>query len=85
MRSFLWLLLSLFVSGTTWLYVHRVLDPWEYHVNVEIGTLKAELGDLYSPWVGTRDLLLYDRNPYSPDVSHEIQMAFYGRILTQGT
>ena len=84
MRSYLWLLLSLFVSGTTWLYVHRVLDPWEYHVNVEIGTLKAELGDLYSPWVGTRDLLLYKRNPYSPEVSHEIQMAFYGRILTQG-
>jgi hypothetical protein len=83
MRSFLWLLLSLFVSGTTWLYVHRVLDPWEYHMNVEIGTLKAELGDLYSPWVGTRDLLLYKRNPYSPEVSHEIQMAFYGRIVTQ--
>ena len=83
MRSFLWLLLSLFVSGTTWLYVHRVLIPWEYHVNVEIGTLKAELGDLYSPWVGARDLLLYGRNPYSPDVSHEIQMAFYGRIVTQ--
>src|SRR5271154_2646902 len=83
MKSFLWLLLALVVSGTTWLYVHRVLSPWEYYVNVEIGTLKAELGDLYSPWIGTRDLLLYKRNPYSPDVSHEIQMAFYGRILTQ--
>jgi hypothetical protein len=83
MRAFLWLLLSLLVSGTTWLYVHRVLIPWEHHVNVEIGTMKAELGDLYSPWLGTRDLLLYGRNPYSPAVSHEIQMAFYGRIVTQ--
>ncbi len=83
MKSFLWLLLSLVVGATTWLYVHRVLSPWEYHVNVEIGTLKAELGDLYSPWIGARDLLLYKRNPYSPDVSHEIQMAFYGRILAQ--
>jgi hypothetical protein len=83
MKAFFWLLLSLFVSGTAWLYVNRVLGPWEHHVNVEIGTMKAELGDLYSPWVGTRDLLLYGRNPYSPDVSHDIQMAFYGRIVTQ--
>jgi hypothetical protein len=83
MRAFLWLWLSLFVCGTTWLYLHRILLPWEYHVNVEIGTLKAELGDLYSPWVGTRDLLLYKRNPYSPAVTREIQMAFYGRIVTQ--
>lgn len=83
MRAFLWLLLSLVVSATTWLYVHRILIPWEHHVNVEIGTMKAELGDLYSPWIGARDLLLYKRNPYSPPVSHEIQMAFYGRIVTQ--
>ena len=83
MRAFLWLLLSLFVSATTWLYLHRVLIPWEHHVNVEIGTMKAELGDLYSPWVGARDLLLYARNPYSAAVSHEIQMAFYGRVVTQ--
>lgn len=82
-RLRLWLLLGLLVSGVTWLYVHRVLGPWEHHVNVEIGTMRAELGDLYSPWVGTRDLLLYGRNPYSPDVSHEIQMAFYGRIISQ--
>jgi hypothetical protein len=83
MRAFLWLLLSLFVSATTWLYLHRVLIPWEHHVNVEIGTMKAELGDLYSPWVGARDLLLYARNPYSAAVSHEIQMAFYGHVVTQ--
>jgi len=85
MRAFLWLLLSFFVSATTWVYVHRVLDRWEYHVNVEVGTLKAELGDLYSPWIGARELLLYKRNPYSPDVSHEIQMAFYGRVVTQAS
>ena len=45
--------------------------------------MKAQLGDLFSPWVGTRGLLLYGRNPYGPEVSHEIQLAFYGRVITQ--
>lgn len=83
MRVRLWLLLSLLASGTTWLYMQRVQGPWRYHQNVEVGTLRAEMGDLYSPWVGTRDLLLYGRNPYGPEVSHEIQMAFYGHVITQ--
>jgi len=82
MKVRLWLLLALFAASTTWLYVHRILAPWEHHRNVEIGTMKAELGDLYTPWFGTRELLLHHRNPYSPDVSHEIQMAFYGRAIT---
>jgi hypothetical protein len=78
-----WLLLSLLVASATWLYVHRILMPWEHHVNIEIDKMKADLGDLYAPWIGARDLLLYGRNPYSPEVSHEIQTAFYGHIITQ--
>lgn len=63
--------------------MHRVLLPWEYNVNVTRGQLKAQMGDLYSPWVGTRELLLKGRNPYSAEVSHEIQMAFYGHAIDQ--
>jgi hypothetical protein len=40
--------------------------------------MKAALGDLYTPWFGTRELLLHGKNPYAPEVTHEIQMAFYG-------
>lgn len=83
MRIRLWLVLSLLVSGTTWLYMHRVLEPWEYYVKVETGLLKAQFDDLYSPWMGTRALLLHGMNPYGPEVSHEIQMEFYGRIIEQ--
>jgi hypothetical protein len=61
----------------------RILLPWEHHVNVESGKLKAEMGDLYPRWVGTRELLLHRRNPYGPEVSHEIQMAFYGHAVDQ--
>src|SRR5437879_3355174 len=83
MRNWLWLLLGFFVSTTAWFYMHRVLLPWEYHVNIEGGRLRAEMGDLFPRWIGARALLLDGRNPYAPEVSHEIQMAFYGRPITQ--
>jgi len=83
MRARIWFLLSLFASGMTWIYTVRVLGPWEYYVDVEHGGLKSQMGDLYSPWMGTRELLLHGRNPYGPEVSHEIQMAFYGHAIEQ--
>jgi hypothetical protein len=79
----IWLLLSLFASGLSWLYMSRVLLPWEYYIDVQHGRLIAQMGDLYPRWVGTRELLLNGRNPYSLEVSHEIQMAFYGHAIDQ--
>jgi hypothetical protein len=67
----------------SWTYMHRILLPWEYYGNVSHGRLKAQMGDLYPRWVGTRELLLNHRNPYGPEVSHEIQMAFYGHTIEQ--
>jgi hypothetical protein len=61
----------------------RVLLPWEFYIDVQHGKLKAEMGDLYPRWVGTRELLLHRRNPYGPELSHEIQMAFYGHVIDQ--
>jgi hypothetical protein len=75
--------MSLAALVITWTYVHRVLQPWEYHFNVEIGTQNADLGDLYSPWFGSRSLLVYGRNPYGPEVTRDIQMAFYGKEIHQ--
>ena len=37
--------------------------------------------DLYPYWLGTRELLLHHRDPYSSDVTQEIQAGFYGRPL----
>src|SRR5438132_1610458 len=83
MRTRLWLVLSLLVSATTWFYMDRVLMPWKQSIEIKSGKLKAQMGDLYPRWVGTRELLLHGRNPYGPEVSHEIQMAFYGHAITQ--
>ena len=37
--------------------------------------------DLYPRWLGARELLLHGRNPYSPEMSADIQRGFYGRPL----
>ncbi len=63
--------------------MHRVLLPWEYFVNVQRGQLRAQMGDLYPRWVGTRELLLNGRNPYGKEVSSQIQVGFYGRAIEQ--
>jgi len=63
--------------------MHRVLLPWESYVDVTRGNVKNRMGDLYPRWVGTRELLLNGRNPYSTEVSREIQMAFYGHAIEQ--
>ena len=81
MRIRFWFVLGLCVSGISWLYVHRILEPWTNHVHASERT--TQMGDLYSPWVGTRELLLHRRNPYGRDVSREIQMVFYGHAINQ--
>jgi hypothetical protein len=84
MKKRTWLLLSVLAAGITWLYVTRVLTPWNQHRGEATDGIKTQMGDLYAPWVGARELLLRRRNPYSPEVSREIQMVFYGRALGQG-
>jgi hypothetical protein len=79
----LWLGLGIAACAVTWVYVHRILLRSEYTVNVTYGPLKTQLGDLYPRWVGTRELLLNHRDPYGPEVSQEIQIAFYGHALHQ--
>lgn len=78
-----WLVLALLAWAISSLYMQRVLLPWRHFMEVDSGKLKAEMGDLYPRWVGTRELLFNGGNPYGPYVSHEIQMAFYGHAVVQ--
>jgi hypothetical protein len=82
-NSGIWLALSLLATAITLCYFFSVLQPWEHYLDVGRGRLKAEMGDLYPRWVGTRALLLYGENPYGPQVTHEIQYAFYGHAIEQ--
>ena len=78
MKSFAWLFLGLLAAGITWLSTRHTPEAWSYSADV-----KEQMGDLYSPWVGSRELLLHHRNPYGPEVSRQIQMAFYGHVIDQ--
>ena len=42
---------------------------------------RGNLSDLYPRWLGARELLLRGRDPYSPEVTREIQRGYYGREL----
>ncbi len=70
----------LFVTGNTWFYLHHI-GPRE-KVRQHPEEVPNVLGDLYSPWRGSRELLLHHRDPYSAEVSSEIQIEFYGKPLT---
>ena len=38
-------------------------------------------GDLYPIWFTTRELLFHHRNPYTNEITREIQTGLYGRVL----
>jgi hypothetical protein len=83
MKAHLWFLLALLAATATSLYVSKVLGPWEHYVYVERGPLRAQMGDLYPRWLGTRELLFHGRNPYGPEVTQEIEIACYGHVISQ--
>jgi glycosyl transferase family 87 len=83
MKAWAWLLAGIFASAISWTYMHRVLLPWEHYVDVERGSVKEAMGDLFPRWVGTRELLLHGLNPYGAEVSHKIQIGFYGHPIEQ--
>jgi hypothetical protein len=68
------LLLSALLAFCMWFYVDRVWGP----------PTEIHYSDLYPRWYGSRELLLHDRDPYGPEVSREIQMWSYGRVVAPG-
>lgn len=42
---------------------------------------RGNLSDLYPRWLGARELLQRGRNPYSAEITREIQQGYYGRPL----
>jgi hypothetical protein len=64
-----------------WFYVQRVLIPHERADAAMHERPRGNLSDLYPRWWGARELLLHQRNPYAEDITLEIQMGYYGRVL----
>jgi hypothetical protein len=64
-----------------WFYVQYVLIGHQQAEAALHGTPRGNLSDLYPRWLGARELLLHHRDPYSPEVTREIQIGYYGRPL----
>jgi hypothetical protein len=64
----LWLILSLICWFSMLSYVARIWSAGQ----------PSQFSDLYAPWWGAHELLLHNRNPYTPAVAHEIQNVIYG-------
>src|SRR5512142_2329456 len=76
--------LALLVAASMWLYVQGVLVPYQQADAVRYSRPRGNLSDLYPRWLGARELLLHGRDPYSRQVTREIQVGYYGRPLDPG-
>ncbi len=75
------LILTIFASCSIWLYVQWILIPHQKADALARDIPRGNLSDLYPRWLGARELLLHGRDPYSRDITREIQIGYYGRPL----
>jgi len=73
--------LALVCAASMWFYVSHILVPYQRADAAAHERPRGNLSDLYPRWLGARELLQHDRNPYSREVTREIQMGYYGREL----
>jgi len=73
--------LSLLLAASMWYYFDVVVIRHQEAEATLHKTPRGNLSDLYPRWLGTRELLLHGRDPYSAEVTREIQVGFYGQAL----
>ena len=78
-----WLVLaiSLVVCFGWWRWAEAILVPSNTFFANAKGIPIGNNSDLYPRWLGAREALLNHRDPYSVEVTREIQRGFYGRYL----
>lgn len=69
------------MASSVWIYFQRVMIPHQQNEAVRDDKPRGNLSDLYPRWLGARELLLHGRDPYSPELTKEIQTGYYGRPL----
>ena len=75
------LAVALLASASTWFYINRILRAQQIADAALHSRPRGNLSDLYPRWLGARELLRHGRNPYSPEITREIQQGYYGRPL----
>ena len=80
-REFLWVASAILCAAGIWLYAGRVIIPSQRAYAAAHGFSHGNHSDLYPRWFGARELLLHGRDPYTMQMTAEIQEGFYGRVL----
>lgn len=75
------LLATMGVSAAMWIWVQDIAVPHQQAESAARGAPRGNLSDLYPRWLGARELLLHHRDPYGSDITREIQVGYYGRVL----
>jgi len=75
------LLAALLLAASSWFYIQHILIPRQIVEAAAHDHPRGNLSDLYPRWLGARELLLHHRDPYSAEVTREIQAGYYGRVL----
>ena len=75
------LLAAIFLAASMWFYVEHILIPYQAMEARANDRPRGNLSDLYPRWLGARELLLHHRDPYSAEVTREVQEGYYGRGL----
>jgi Glycosyltransferase family 87 len=78
------LALAALASLSTWFYMNRILRAQQIADAAAHSRPRGNLSDLYPRWLGARELLRRGRNPYSAEITREIQQGYYGRTLDPG-
>jgi len=75
------LLPALLLAVSMWFYLQDVMIRYQMADSAERHIPRGNLSDLYPRWLGARELLLDHRDPYSAEITQEIQRGYYGRPL----
>jgi hypothetical protein len=73
--------MAVVATASTWFYMNRILIAQQVTDAAAHGRPRGNLSDLYPRWLGARELLLLGHNPYSPEITREIQQGYYGRPI----
>jgi hypothetical protein len=84
LRNLTGLFLAACAAASMWFYVLHILRARQIADSVEKGIPRGKLSDLYPRWLAARELLLHRRNPYSREITLQIQEGYYGRQLDPG-
>jgi len=81
LRQFYLVIGSLLLAASMWIWVQSIAVPHQMAESAERDAPRGNLSDLYPRWLGARELLVHHRDPYTAEITREIQVGYYGRPL----